>query len=209
MLCTGWAGFDLCARVVRVGLRALVVGLWHDDVVVLGLRHDVPRAVVARDGVLLGEVPDAPLDRLAVVVDLVELLDEEIRRRLRPWLLPIGTGARGVRQAHARSVCAWLVCCRLAQRSQTTRRARLRGRGVWGGTRAGLCSPATLRRCGGCLLRFHGLRDRLLLALHGGLRRWEHHCVRWRKAAHSYSAAQRARVPEYRASNRRKLQSEL
>ena len=208
MLCTGWAGFDLCARVVRVGLRALVVGLWHDDVVVLGLRHDVPRAVVARDGVLLGEVPDAPLDRLAVVVDLVELLDEEIRRRLRPWLLPIGTGARGVRQAHARSVCAWLVCCRLAQRSQTTRRARLRGRGVWGGTRAGLCSPATLRRCGGCLLRFHGLRDRLLL-VHGGLRRWEHHCVRWRKVAHSYSAAQRARVPEYRASNRRKLQSEL
>ena len=144
VLCTGWAGFDLCARVVRVGLRALVVGLWHDDVVVLGLRHDVPRAVVARDGVLLGEVPDAPLDRLAVVVDLVELLDEEIRRRLRPWLLPIGTGARGVRQAHARSVCAWLVCCRLAQRSQTTRRARLRGRGVWGGTRAGLCAHLPL-----------------------------------------------------------------
>ena len=144
MLCTGWAGFDLCARVVRVGLRALVVGLWHDDVVVLGLRHDVPRAVVARDGVLLGEVPDAPLDRLAVVVDLVELLDEEIRRRLRPWLLPIGTGARGVRQAHARSVCAWLVCCRLAQRSQTTRRARLRAGAVCGVVRGQACAHLPL-----------------------------------------------------------------
>ena len=104
VLCPGWAGFDLCARVVRVGLRALVVGLRHDDVVGLGLRHDVPHAVVARDGVVLAEVPDAPLDELPVVVDLVELLQEEVRRRLRLWLLPIGTAARGVRQAHALSL---------------------------------------------------------------------------------------------------------
>lgn len=144
VLCPGWAGFDLCARVVRVGLRALVVGLRHDDVVGLGLRHDVPHAVVAGDVVVLVEVPDAQFDELPVVVDLVELLQEEVRRRLRLWLLPIGTAARGVRQAHARSVCAWLVCCRLAQRSQTTRRARLRAGGVCGVVRGQACAHLPL-----------------------------------------------------------------